>query len=250
MIPLLKYSLKDEPCLLLVVPSDESGSLDIDLLEDERYLKNLKVVDGITKEQFLDRIQNPDPALAPSPEDDETETNRKESERMKQSADRFTFTKMYKLNNEITAAGIKNLIDSVEEGSTQYFFESEKVPRVKYSEKVVGEDLKKKVLTSDKDCLLFLQNPDKSQNKGYATKYEKFAKEASKEDVKVYRMRGYNESDQFKFKENGPAVYFFKNGDKANPVELDIKRDLVTGSTVKIATERLNTFVKENTTKR
>ena len=91
------------------------------------------------------------------------------------------------------------LIDEVDKQSEKYFFESEILPIKKYSEKVVGEVMKKRLLTSEEDCLVFLEHPS-GKNRGYKGKFESFAKDAVKfQDLKVMRIKAINENDQFKF---------------------------------------------------
>lgn len=60
---------------------------------------------------------------------------------MKLSEDRFSFTRLYKLDKEIKAEFISEFAKNL--SSSPAFFESEKIPKVKYSEKVVGEDMRK-----------------------------------------------------------------------------------------------------------
>lgn len=64
---------------------------------------------------------------------------------------RFLFTKSYSLSGDITKESITQFIELASENKLKPFFESEEPLPEEYSEKVVGEDFKKKIIQSSHD---------------------------------------------------------------------------------------------------
>ena len=106
--------------------------------------------------------------------------------------------------------------------------------------------MRKRILESDKDCLVFIQHPISSKNRDYALKYEKFAKANQNSSFSVLRMKSSNESPFYKCQVKPPTILLFKKGQKDNPIELDIRQDLTKASTTQIAINRLTKFVNSN----
>ena len=115
---------------------------------------------------------------------------------MRFSEDWFSFTNLYKLDKELKSNEIIEFAKNLEK--YPLFFESEKIPTLKYSEKVVGEDFRKRVLESDEDCLVFLQHPNKEKNGKYNEIFERYTKNHPP-NVRPMRIKAINESDSFKF---------------------------------------------------
>jgi len=97
---------------------------------------------------------------------------------MRFSEDRFSFTKLYQLGNdkEIKSTNIVDFALNLDKA--KLYFESEKIPKPKYSEKVVGEDMKKRLLESEDTCIVFLRHPVKEWNRNYGDIFERYAKSA------------------------------------------------------------------------
>lgn len=56
------------------------------------------------------------------------------------------------------------------------------------------------------------------------------------------RVKKINESEYFKFTQKAPTVLLFKAGQKDQPKELDIRKDLIKNPSVKEAVNRLRDF--------
>jgi hypothetical protein len=236
LIPLLKLTSK-KPRVLLAYPEHDNNDV-IDLRD--KYWKNLKKIDGLSTEEFYKRV-------AEKPHTTTEDENERESVKAKFSEDRFKFTKVHSFKGEITAEHITQFIEAAQKNKLKPFFESEEIPEQLNSERVVGEDFKKKVLQSKHDCVVYLEHPNPNENRGYAKKYEKFVQSHKSGDVKFYRISDINETDVFKLTNyQSPTVLYFKQGSKATPVELDIRRDLVKGAQYQKAAERLQEFINKN----
>ena len=69
--------------------------------------------------------------------------------RMYHTADKATLTDPEKLTEFVKAAVL---------GQLPLYWESERVPKAKHSQKVVGEDFEKRVLESNKDAVLLVRH--------------------------------------------------------------------------------------------
>ncbi|CAI2360167.1 unnamed protein product [Moneuplotes crassus] len=237
LIPLLKLADKS-PRVILAMPEYDQN--DIYDLRDHQW-KNLKKIDGFTAEEFYKRVAEKS-ELKKAKNDDE-----KESAKAKFSEDRFKFSKAYSFSGKINCEKINTFIEAVQKNKVHNYFESEPVPEETHAERIVGEDLKKKVLLSDHDCVVLVENPNMNENRGYEKKYENYVKKQKDKDVKFYRIKSFNETDIFTFKGySTPTVLYFKSEQKDKPAELDIKKDLVMGSANKQAYDRIEGFVREN----
>ena len=238
LIPLLKLANKSPRCILAFPEYDQNDVVDL----RDSYWKNLKKIDGMPFDEFFKRVAEKSEIKKAKTEDE------RESAKAKFSEDRFKFTKAHSFSGKITAEKIEKLVEGAEKNKLPPYFESEELPKEIYSEIVVGEDLKKKILTSDHDCVVFLEHPNSDENRGYSEKYEKYVKKADKsDDVKYYRIKDFNEIDVFKLMNYpSPSVLYFKKGEKANPRQLDIKKDLVKGSNTRQAFDRLSKFINKN----
>ncbi len=88
-------------------------------------------------------------------------------------------TKMHRTDDKsdlITAQGIVDYINMVLLGEEDLFWESECLPKRKYSEKIVGEDFQKKVLESKNDVAVFVAHPLKRKNRKLAEVWEHVAR--------------------------------------------------------------------------
>jgi hypothetical protein len=78
------------------------------------------------------------------------------------------------------------------------YWETEKVPKKKYTQKVVGEDYEKRVLESKKDVVLLITHPVKEKNRGLLEHFESLAREdrlkPENENVLIAKYNGVNES--------------------------------------------------------
>jgi hypothetical protein len=183
-------------------------------------------------------VKEKDPNLKDKKEDTDAEKNMKESMRLKLSEDWFSFTKLYRLDKEIKAEFITQFSKNLE--SFPSYFESEKTPVKKYSEKVVGEDMRKRLFESDEDCIVYLKHPIKEKNKNYDEIFERYAKTAT--NAKPMWINKINETEVYKFTQKAPTVLLFKAGQKESPKELDIRRDLVSNPSIKEAVKWLREF--------
>jgi hypothetical protein len=62
-------------------------------------------------------------------------------------------------------------------GERPLYWSGETEKRVKYSQKVVGDDFEKRVFETDRDALLLIHHPVGAKNRGLKDKFEDFAKE-------------------------------------------------------------------------
>jgi len=107
-----------------------------------------------------------------------------------------------------------NFIQQAVLGQLPLYWETEKVPKQKYSQKVVGEDFEKRIQDSKKDVLLLVTHPTKDKNRKILAAYEELSrveqfKEENK-DILFARYMGVNESQSFKAPAKLPALLYFK----------------------------------------
>ena len=86
---------EDQPYCALIEGSNLRKDK-IDLLQHPRYLKNIKKIDGIKKELFIQLQKNQDSSFKPSNDDSKAEQDRKEMMRIKFDKGRFLFPKICK----------------------------------------------------------------------------------------------------------------------------------------------------------
>jgi hypothetical protein len=55
------------------------------------------------------------------------------------------------------------------------YWETDKIKKERYTEKVVGEDIDKRILESKPDALLLITHPIQEKNREIIDKFEKFA---------------------------------------------------------------------------
>ena len=104
--------------------------------------------------------------------------------RMHHTSDKSILTDPEKLTDFVKSAVL---------GQLPLYWESEKVPKQKYSLKVVGEDFYKRILSSKKDTLVLIQHPIKEKNRHLLGMFEEFSR-IEKGGVTLARMNGINES--------------------------------------------------------
>ena len=236
LIPLLKLSSK-QPRAILAVPEHDSDDV-IDLRN--KYWSHLKKIDGMPIDEYYKMVEE-------KPHLKENNQDEKDTKKARFSEDRYKLQKSWSISGDINESGLTYLIEQAQLNKMKNFFESEDIPEVLFSEKVVGEDFKRKVLQSKHDWVVFLENPIQKENRDYGEKFERSAKLNKNSDVKYYRITDFNETDTFKLmKYNSPTVLYFKKNSKENPIQLDIRRDLVSNSLMKTACERLENFINKN----
>jgi hypothetical protein len=142
------------------------------------------------------------------------------------SPDRFMMPKMYHtgdISNLNNYENMLNFISNSVKGQNKLYWDTEKIPRSKYTQKVVGEDFEKRILENNKDTLLFVYHPLKEKNLGLEEKFEEFAKSEGRknENLLIARYNGINESMTFKSPQKLPAILLFKK--KEGEDQKDVK---------------------------
>ena len=134
----------------------------IDLLET--HLHKLEKVEGMSPQEYMVKAVNNEKEFAHTDTDDERERNRKETMKLMYAVDRFLVPKMYYTGDRDTLGNydkLKEFVSKALDNQLPVYWESEKLPKYrKYSQKVVGEDFEKRVLTSEKDTLLLVAHPN------------------------------------------------------------------------------------------
>lgn len=127
--------------------------------------------------------------------------NRFKMNRMYHTNDKQTLTNPEKLNDFVKAAVVDQL---------PLYWETEKMPKTKYSWKLVGEDFEKKILDAKRDTLVLIKHPDEAKNRKLAAEFEDLARQNSLKDLTLARYRGLNESAAFKSPTKLPALIYFR----------------------------------------
>jgi hypothetical protein len=161
LIPVAKLH-DDKPQGLFVTPEDRIFDL------SENYLKDLAKLEGVSKEEFFKKALNNDEEFKYLESDDDTERNRKDTQKLVFSPDRFFATRMYQTDDLSILTSNEKLgqfIKSAVVGELPLYWESVKKPSQYYSQKVVGEDFERRVLDSKKDVLALIYHPVKEKNR-------------------------------------------------------------------------------------
>jgi hypothetical protein len=107
-------------------------------------------------------------------------------------------------------AKLTAFVNEVLNGERQLWWASEKLKKVKYSQKIVGNDFEARVFDSTKDSLVLMYHPIASKNRGVKQKFEEFAKTAKVEGVQIGRYNGVNESPVYRCPSKLPALVYFR----------------------------------------
>lgn len=132
-------------------------------------MKNLEKVEGLSKEEYLKKSFRNAEEFAYKDEDDDTQRNRKDTLKMIYSPERFIMSKMFHTKDLHTLLDPEQIDKFVREslnGSLPLYWETEKIPKKKYSLKVVGEDFDKRIFENKKDSLVLIYHPIKEKNRG------------------------------------------------------------------------------------
>ena len=236
LIPLMKLSSK-QPRAILTIPEYDNNDI-IDLRD--KYWKHLKLIDGYKTDEFYKLVAEK-PYLKERTQED------RETKKAIFSEERFKLQKSFAISEPITAKTIKSLVDKAQTNKGKNYFESEDIPEVTYTERIVGEDFKRRILRSHHDWVVFVEHPIKNMNRDYELKFEEYVRTHTNSKIRFYRIHDFNESDVFKLTNyTSPTVLYFKEGFKQSPAELDIREDLTSEATNKSAFERLDSFIKQN----
>ena len=114
--------------------------------------------------------------------------------------ERFFMSKMYYLEDKsklFDSDAICQFVQSSIIGELHLYWEREKLPKQKYSEKIVGEDFEKRILESGKNAIVLFYHPIKDKNRNVCEQFEHFAEADSKKhkNLIVGRYNGINESE-------------------------------------------------------
>jgi hypothetical protein len=106
----------------------------------------------------------------PTASDDDLARNKKETKRLIFSPERFLLPKLhhsFNHNKELEKPeGIVQFTEKCLKGEMPDYFESEPIPKQKYTQKVVAEDFANRVLKSQKPVLMLITHPVKAKNHG------------------------------------------------------------------------------------
>ncbi len=167
------------------------------------YLPNLEKVEDLSKDGYVRKALNNDEEFAYAPGDDDRERNKKDTSKLIYSPERFLMPKMYQTDDMetlINPAKLTEFVKSAINGEAKLFWESEKVPKQKYSVKIVGEDFDKRILESKQDALVLIYHPTRNKNRALLDQYEEFVKVEGRKNKNLTfaRYNGVNESSSFK----------------------------------------------------
>ena len=95
-------------------------------------------------------------------------------------------------------------------GELPYFWETDKETKRRFSEKIVGEDFDKRVLSSKKDAVVFIAHPIKEKNRHMAPLWERLARDLKGSDITIGRMNGINEPSSYRVPEKLPQIVYFR----------------------------------------
>ena len=222
----------------------------VDLLSTT--LTKLTKIEGVSKEEFLRKALNAEKEFEYAETDDDRERNKKDTAKMIYNPERFVMPKMYHTSDfdgvisdpDKLVAFVKGAV----EGALPLYWETERLPKLKHSQKVCGEDLEKRVLENPaSDALLLVSHPVKAKNGKLAERFEEFARREKREDLLVGRYKGVNESASFKSPEKLPAVLYFRR-QGAEPKEVikmeDVEDLLIKGNSDEDVNEALLQFLR------
>ena len=207
--PVIKIH-EDKPQALFVTPEEEGTVIDL----FKSYLVNIQKVEGMSRDEYLRKAVNVDKEFAYAESDDDQQRNKKDTQKLIYSPERFFMSRMYQTADRDILTDPDKLVDFVKSavlGQLPLYWETEKVPKKKYTQKVVGEDFEKRVLESKKDVLLLVTHPIKDKNRDLLERYEELARdEISNSGILLAKYNGVNESQQFRSPQKLPALLYFR----------------------------------------
>jgi len=174
--------------------------------------------------------------------DSDLERNKKDTAKLIYSPDRFKMQKMH-ATSSLFADQIVQFVKECLNGESKHWWESEKVPAQKWSQKVVGEDFKVKVWDSKQPVLALITHHHK--NGDLEAKFEELARQGI-EGVKCVRVRGVNENEVYRWPSKLPALVLFKKGSEGvEPVQYEgVEKELLKKTSSEETQERVKEFVK------
>jgi hypothetical protein len=122
---------EEGPQALFVTPEDNNI---IDLLQN--HLVNLEKIEGLTRDEYLRKAGNIEKEFAYTETDSDTERNKKDTAKLIYSPDRFIMPRMHHSDDKAIISDPEKLAEFVKSavlGQLPLYWESEKVPKVKYS---------------------------------------------------------------------------------------------------------------------
>ena len=111
--------------------------------------------------------------------DNDQERNAKDTKKLIFSPERFLMSRMYHTEDLSVLTNYEKLTQFVKSstiGELPLYWESAKVPRSYYSQKIVGEDFDRRVLDSKKDAFILVYHPSKEKNRGIISSFENFVR--------------------------------------------------------------------------
>lgn len=121
------------------------------------------------------KVANADEEFKYAPADNDLERNRKETQKMLYSSDRFLMSKMYLTKDPsilTDSAKLTTFIKGALQGELPLYWESEPEKKEKYTTKIVGEDFEKRVMDNKRDALILITHPIKEKNRGLDILFE------------------------------------------------------------------------------
>jgi len=202
------YVLSSIKALMPVLKLHEDGAQGVFVKPDEQYvdllettLTKLETIEGLPREEFIAKAKNAEEEFALLPTDDESESNKKDTQKMIYNPSRFRTNRMYQTSDLETLTDPEKVNDFVKAAVSDQlplYWETSKVSKSKYSRKLVGEDFEKKVFDAKRDTLLFIKHPDESKNRNLSSQFEDLSRQNSTSDLVFARYSGLNESSGFK----------------------------------------------------
>lgn len=96
----------------------------------------MQKIEGVPTEEFLTKARNAEVEFKEAPGDDDREINKKDTSKRIFSVERFTMARMHHTNDKAILTNPEKLVDFVKSavlGQLPLYWESEKVPKIKYS---------------------------------------------------------------------------------------------------------------------
>ena len=197
----------------MLMPTEGFNTYDI-------YLKNLKVFDDVTPEEWKKKADNADEEFKVDLEkDNQQEQNRKQSMAGYQNMRRFMMDKKYFTPESDVIKNTDKLKDFIndcmqnKDDQSRLYFESTPLPKEYPNIKqIVGSDFDKMMFTSnqEKANLILILHPNQEKNLDLLDVYNKFA---AKNDLKKKIIPSYlegvvNEPEGFKCPQKLPAIVY------------------------------------------
>lgn len=214
LMPVLKLH-EDGPQAVFITPDDNIIDLTV------QHLPYVEKIEGLPKEEYFRKAKNNEQEFAYTASDDDHSRNRKDTQKLIYAPDRFQMPRMHQTDDKAVLTDAEKLAEFVKSAvlsQLPLYWETEKVPKEKHTQKVVGEDFEKRVIQSKRDSVVLIEHPVKAKNGKILQQFEEIArvekvKEANK-NVLFARYNGLNESQRYKNPEKLPALIYVKAGGK------------------------------------